>query len=182
MKKLLLIPCIIFPYSLVLSVLIGDLFPEDVAPIVFGVLIVLFAVLTPIWNVIFMIVSRKDDPGDLIRAALLIKLFHIPAYIIVFILGVVASIMIFMTLPLILMFILFDCIVLFLSSSISVFALAKNIKNNKVLSIIALICQFFFCADVISLIVLHTVSRIQAKAISAQPPNETLVEPSADLQ
>ena len=166
MKKLLLIPCIIFPYSLVLSVLIGDLFPENIAPIVFGVLIVLFAVLTPIWNVIFMIVSRKDDPGDLIRAALLIKLFHIPAYIVVFIFGVIAAIMIFMTLPLILMFVLFDCIVLFFSSSISVFALAKNIKNNKLLSVVALICQFFFCADIISLFVLWTISKNQRKTIS----------------
>ena len=159
MKKLLLIPVIIFPYLLVLGVLLSDLFPEDIAPIVFGIFIILFALATPICNIIFMILSRKDDPCDLIRAAFLVKLVHIPAYIIVFILGIVAAIMIFMTLPLILMLILFDCIVLFFSSSLSVFALAKNIKNNKLLSVVALICQFFFCADVISLLVLNNIMK-----------------------
>ncbi|MBQ8216246.1 MAG: hypothetical protein IJZ33_08290 [Clostridia bacterium] len=166
MKKLLLIPVIIFPYLLALGVLLGNLFPEDIAPIVFGVFIVLFALATPICNIVFMILSRKDDPNDLIRAAFLVKLVHIPAYIVVFVFGVIAAIMIFMTLPLILMLILFDCIVLFFSSSISVFALAKNIKNNKLLSVVALICQFFFCADIISLFVLWIISKNQGKTIS----------------
>ncbi len=161
MKKLLLLPVIIFPYLLVLGLLLGELFPEDIAPIVFGVFVILFALATPICNIIFMIVSRNDNPLDLIRAALLVKIVHIPSYVIVFISGIVAAIMIFMTLPLILMFILFDCIVLFLSSSISVFALAKNVKNNKTLSIVALICQFFFCADIISLFILRLVSKKQ---------------------
>ncbi len=167
MKKLLLIPVIIFPYLLALGVLLGNLFPEDVAPIVFGVFIILFVLATPICNIVFMILSRKDDPYDLIRAAFLVKLVHIPAYIIVFIFGVIAAIMFFRTLPLILMLILFDCIVLFFSSSISVFALAKNIKNNKILSVVALICQFFFCADIISLFVLRLVSKKQTQKTSA---------------
>ena len=122
---------------------------------------VLFALATPICNIIFMILSRKDDPCELIRMAFLVKLIHIPAYIIIFIFGVIAAIMIFMTLPLILMLILFDCILLFFSSSISVFALAKNIKSNKILSVVALICQFFFCADVISLLILQFISKNQ---------------------
>ena len=167
MKKLLLIPVIIFPYLLTLGVLLGNLFPEDVAPIVSGVFIILFVLATPICNIVFMILSRKDDPYDLIRAAFLVKLVHIPAYIIVFIFGVIAAIMFFRTLPLILMLILFDCIVLFFSSSISVFALAKNINNNKILSVVALICQFFFCADIISLFVLRLVSKKQTPKTSA---------------
>ena len=57
----------------------------------------------------------------------------------------------------------FDYIVLLSSGMISVFALAKNIKNNKKLSIVALICQFFFCADVISLFVMHRISKKQAQ-------------------
>ncbi len=166
MKKLLLIPVIIFPYIFALGALVGNLFSEDIAPIVFGVFTIFFALATPICNIIFMILSRKDDPYDLVRAAFLVKLVHIPAYISVFIFGAMAAIMIFMTLPLILMLILFDCIVLFFSSSLSVFALAKNIKNNKILSIAALICQFFFCADVISMFVLWIVSKNQRKTIS----------------
>jgi uncharacterized SAM-binding protein YcdF (DUF218 family) len=84
-----------------------------------------------ICNIIFMLLSRKDDAHSLIGAALLVKLVHIPSYIFIFLLGVGASIMIFMTFALILMFILFDYMVLASSGMISVFALAKNIKNNK---------------------------------------------------
>ena len=49
-----------------------------------------------------------------------------------------------------------------LSSSVSVFALAKNMKNNKLLSAAALICRFFFCADIISLFVLRRTSKKRA--------------------
>ena len=167
MKKLLLLPVIIFPYILVLGVLLGELFPEDIAPIVFGVFVILFALATPICNIIFMIVSKKDDPYKLIRMALFVKLVHIPSYVMVFLFGLVASLMIFMTFPLVLMCILFDVIVLLFSSSVSVFALVQNTKQVKALSIVALIFQFFFCADIISLFVLRLVSKKQTPKTSA---------------
>ena len=163
MKKLLLLPVIIFPYILVLGVLLGELFPEDIAPIVFGVFVILFALATPICNIIFMIVSKKDDPYKLIRMALFVKLVHIPSYVMVFLFGLVASLMIFMTFPLVLMCILFDVIVLLFSSSVSVFALVQNTKQVKALSIVALIFQFFFCADVISLLVLNGILKNRAR-------------------
>jgi hypothetical protein len=59
----------------------------------------------------------------------------------------------------------FDYIVLLLSSSLSVFGLVKNMKNSEALSIVALICQFFFCADVISLLVVWILSKLQKKTI-----------------
>ena len=159
MKKLLLLPVIIFPYSLCLSAAASEIFSEYIAPDVFEALFILFALATPVCNVIFMVASRNDEPHELIRAALWVKLLHIPSYVAVFAFGVFASLMIFTTLPLILMLILFDCIILILSSSISVFALVKNAKKSKTLSVAALICQFFFCADVVSLIVLRLVSK-----------------------
>lgn len=162
MKKLLLLPVMIFPYALLLGGLFSELFFEDLAPYVIGGVVGLFFLSAPICNIIFMIVSKNDDPHKLISSALLVKLVHIPSYVIVFLLGLITSIMIFFTFPLILMLILFDCIVLFFSSMISVFALVKNIKNRKALSMIALICQFFFCADVISLFVLWIVSKKQS--------------------
>lgn len=159
MKKLLLLPLAIFPYSSVLGVLLSELFTEDAAPVVFGVFTLAFALASPVCNVIFMFLSRNDDPNDLIRTALVVKLIHIPSYIAVFIFGIYAALMIFMTLPLIIMLVLFDCTVLILSGSVSVFALAKNMKNNKFLSTAALVCQFFFCADIISLLVLRVASK-----------------------
>lgn len=159
MKKILLIPTMLLPYSFILGLLTSEIFPEDMASYVFALFDSLFFAAALICNVIFIILSRKDDARTLIGVSLLIKLIHIPSYIAVFIFGAVAAIMIFMTFPLILMLILFDCVMLFFSSTISVFVLAKNIRNNPAVSTVALICQFFFCADVISLIVAYFVSR-----------------------
>ena len=167
MKKLLLIPAIFFPYSFVFGFLISESYSaEDFAIYILLGFVALFLFLPLICNTIFIILSRNDDPRKLLRVAFIVKIVHIPSYVIIFLLGLGASIMFFMTFPLILMFVLFDCLVLFISSSISVFALAKNIKNNKSLSIVALVCQFIFCADVISLLVLQIVSKKQNKRIS----------------
>lgn len=168
MKKLLLIPTMFFPYSFVLGILISEPSSHEAfAAYLFWGFIALFFLFPVICNVIFMIVSRKSDPRELIRAALLIKLVHIPSYVIIFILGVGASLMFFMTFPLILMLVLFDYIVLLLSSMISVFALAKNLKNDTLSSVVALICQFVFCADVISLFVLQLISKKETQTASA---------------
>jgi heme/copper-type cytochrome/quinol oxidase subunit 3 len=70
---------------------------------------------------------------------------------------VVLGFMFFITLPLILFLVIIDLITLWLSSMISVYAYCKVLKENRnhstSLLIVSLICQFFFCADVISLFV-----------------------------
>ena len=166
MKKLLLLPAMLFPYSFVLGGILSDGFANVDSDLEAYILIGLFFILPLVCNMAFIILSRKDDPYKLISSALIVKLVHIPSYVIIFVMGLISSLMIFMTLPLILMLILFDYIVLITSSFISVFALAKNIKEKKTLSILALICQFFFCADVISLFVLWIISKNQKKTLS----------------
>ena len=166
MKKLLLIPAMLFPYSFVLGGIASDGYANIDSDLEAYILIGLFFILPLVCNIAFIVFSRKDDPYKLISSALIIKLVHIPSYVIIFVMGLISSLMIFMTLPLILMLILFDYIVLITSSFISVFALAKNIKEKKTLSILALICQFFFCADIISLFVLWIISKNQKKTLS----------------
>ena len=168
MKKLLLIPAMLFPYSFVFGLVFSEGYANgDSADFVLSIFIALVLILPLACNIAFIVLSRKDDPYKLISSSLIIKLVHIPSYVIIFVMGLISSLMIFVTLPLILMFVLFDYIVLSTSSFVSFFALAKNIKNNKALSILALICQFFFCADVISLLVLWIISRNQRKMLSA---------------
>ncbi len=167
MKKLLLIPAMLFPYSFVLGFVFSEGYANgDSAIFALAIFVGLFLILPFACNIAFIVLSRKDDPYKLIQLALIIKLVHIPSYVIIFVMGLISSIMIFMTLPLIIMFVLFDYMVLITSSFISIFALAKNIKMNKILSVAALICQFFFCADVISLFVLWIVSKNQKQTIS----------------
>ena len=167
MKKLLLIPAMLFPYSFVLGFVFSEGYSNgDSAIFALGVFIGLFLVLPFACNIAFVILSRKDEPCKLIHSALIVKLVHIPSYVIIFVMGLISSLMFFMTFPLILLFVLFDYMVLLTSGFLSVFALAKNIKENKVLSVLALICQFFFCADVISLFVMWIISKNQRKTIS----------------
>ena len=166
MKKLLLIPAILFPYSFVLVGIVSNGYANIDSDLEAYILIGLLFILPLVCNIAFIVFSRKDDPYKLISSALIVKLVHIPSYVIIFVMGLISSLMIHMTLPLILMLILFDYIVLITSSFISVFALAKNIKEKKTLSILALICQFFFCADIISLFVLWIISKNQKKTLS----------------
>ena len=166
MKKLLLIPTMLFPYSFVLGCILGEDYANgDSAILALSLFVGLVFILPLACNIVFVVLSRNDGPYKLLQVALIVKLVHIPSYVIIFVMGLVSSLMIFMTLPLILMFILFDYMVLITSSFISVFALAKNIKKNKILSIVALICQFFFCADIISLFILWIVSKKQKQVM-----------------
>lgn len=47
---------------------------------------------------------------------------------------------------------------------ISVFALIKNRRSGTALTVIAIICQFYFCADVISLFVLQIIASKRKKS------------------
>ena len=183
MKKLLLIPEMLLPYAFALGLLISNLFEnEDQAALVFGIVIAIFSVAPLICNVIYVITTRKDDPHSLLFGALVVKLVHIPAFVIIFIFGLISSLMIFMTFALILMLIVFDYLLLLSSSFISVFALAKNAKSSKTLSVLALICQFIFCADVISLIIVWIVSKNQRQAEPALSPFTNTEANSAEVQ
>ena len=161
MKKLLLLPTMLFPYFFVLGEFEDNLQLEEI--LIFGGL---FLALSLICNVLYMVLARNEDPRKLMGGALLVKLIHIPAYVMIFFYGAVASLMFFMALPLIIMYVIFDYIVLLLSSSLSVFGLVKNMKNNEAFSTVALFCQFVFCVDVISLLVVWIHSKLQRNAVS----------------
>jgi len=173
-RYLLLIPTAFFPYFPVIVMLaVNAFFPEGELPaepvdsemimgitgIVEIVFFILWFVLPIICNVVFMILSRKSNPRNDITAVLIVKLVHIPAYVVIFIFGIFLGLMFFITLPLIILLILFDCFTLCLSSMLSIFVSAKNIKNNTASSIVTLVLQLFFCADVISFFILFCITR-----------------------
>lgn len=161
MKKLLLIPTAIFPYlfctclgyGFITGKLSGSIFA------VFGISCLACCAVAIVCNIIFMVLSKNQDSKSLLKTVFILKLIHIPSYIIIFILGLMMGLMFFMTFPFIAFLVLIDCITLFLSGMISVFSLIKNITKNCVPSVIALICQFFFCADIISLFVIRIISK-----------------------
>ena len=104
-----------------------------------------------ICNIIFMIAVRKEEPRRIVIAAFILKLIHIPTYILIFAIGCMMGIMWFMTFPFILFLIAVDILTMFISGMISVFSVARNAKGNAASSVLTIICQFVFCLDVISL-------------------------------
>ena len=67
------------------------------------------------------------------------------------------GLMLFMTFPFVIFLVIVDLLTLLISGMISVYAIARLSKDgvpcSKSLLIVAMICQVFFCADIISLVV-----------------------------
>ncbi len=168
MKKLLLIPTTIFPYTVCLCIGYGYNFGWSDTPIaILGILSLVTLVLSFVCNLIYIFTTLKEPADKILNTAFIIKAIHIPSYILIFILGFILSLMFFMTLPFILFLILVDLITLWLSGMISIYSIAQSLKKDglcaKPLLIIAMICQFFFCADIISLFVVKLVMKKRLK-------------------
>ncbi len=160
MKKLLLLPTILFPYTVCLCLgygFIAQSFSNTTIEIL-GIFVFVTLVLSFVCNLIYVFTAKENTAKELIKTALLIKAVHIPTYILIFVLGVLMGLMFFMTFPFILLLIIIDLLTLWISGMISVYSLAKSLIEgglcSKPLLIIAMVCQFFFCADIISLFVI----------------------------
>ena len=160
MKKLLVIPTTIFPYTVCLCLGYGFIAQSfsNATIGVLGVFAFVALVLSFICNLIYIFTTKENTAKELIKIAFLIKAVHIPTYILIFVLGVLAGLMFFMTFPFIVFLIFIDLLTLWMSGMISVYSLAKSLKErgfySKPLLIVAMVCQFFFCADIISLFVI----------------------------
>ena len=168
MRRLLILPVAAYPYLFVFDLLICGILSALCTPlgnnevtnyILFAYFIIVL-LRTPVCSILYLRLTRGQTEKTL-KAALLSKLLHIPAYTVIFIFGLIAGLMFFMTFPLILMMILFDLSMLWNSSLVSVVALVRCLREEnqptsyRLFLIVAIICQFFFCADVISLLVIH---------------------------
>jgi len=88
---------------------------------------------------------------------MIIKIVHIPAYIILFFFGLLTTLTIF-TFPFAIAFIIFDNLTIFMSGIIGLSGLIRSFIEKKV-SIKKVILyglfQFIFCIDVISSIIIY---------------------------
>lgn len=169
MKKLiLLLPCAIFPYSLLFALyciftgfLMESLFDNNAFVLVIY-LFVLF-IIAIICNMIFLTLSllKKWDSNIISFANMIIKLIQIPAYILIFILGIIFTLTLF-TLPFSVFFIIFDYSAIFLTGLIGVAAIVRchtDGKTSETFSVISAFLQFIFCIDVISAIIVFIKSK-----------------------
>lgn len=169
MKRfILLIPAAIFPYTLLFSFYciftgfcMDFLFNNNAFILLFYLFLVFIIAL--FCNLVFLALSifKKWNSHKICLANMIIKIIQIPAYILIFILGLIFFITIF-TFGFTIFFIIFDCLAIFLTGIIGLSAIGRSYmegKTSKFFSIINGICQFILCIDIISAIVIFIKSK-----------------------
>lgn len=98
-------------------------------------------------------IARKWDGREVAKANMIVKLLQIPAYILIFAEGVYFSFSMMLLTPVAgVLFMLFDCTVIFMTGSIGAIATVRCYKEyglDKKFAIILGIGQFIFCVDVV---------------------------------
>ena len=172
MKKYLLVPAMIFPYTVCLCLASGFMSQSfsDAAVKVFGTISVITFVLAFLCNLIFIFTSGNTPVSQMLKAALLIKIIHIPTYIVFFILGMIMGLVFLMTFPFILFLMFIDVLTLLISSMVSVYSIIKGLRekgeNSKFYLVITLLCQFLWCADIISLFIASAIKKSETSTDS----------------
>lgn len=115
------------------------------------VLLVLIEFLTFILTLVCVGKSQKNkwDSYGLMRNVMIVKLIHIPAYIINLVFGVLSFMMLF-TFPMGIIYFITDCMALVMSGLVMTAAMLRLMNENPVLFrkyIWVIPLQFIFCAD-----------------------------------
>lgn len=177
MKKYMqLILVILFPYIVILSLI--TIFYDDYLPKFIqteletnGMLLIktLFAIyVLALISAIVVVVTcfrKKEEAYKLLCASMVIKLIHIPAYLVIFLFSCL-TFMAVVTLPFISIFIALDAMSIFLSGLIGLcgaIRAADEKKISRTAAIIIGILQFMFCVDVIVSIVAYIAVRTTKK-------------------
>ncbi|MBU5627059.1 hypothetical protein KQI82_09085 [Oscillibacter sp. MSJ-2] len=157
MKKwIFLLPCTVFPYSLLVGLLC---FLKGLGNVgeVFGFLPYLF-LLSLACSIAFLILSilRKWDSEKISFCNMMVKIVQIPAYGLIFVLGLLSFSTLF-TMGLSVFLLLFDLLSILLTGLIGVAGTVRCYAEGKISRRFAIwigLLQFVFCADVISAVVL----------------------------
>lgn len=164
MKKLLVLPAAILPYMIFISVVC--MFYSGTKPVLFLFTAAITAVLFPVsalCNVVYVVMLRKESELKAIKAALILKLVQVPAYVGIFCLGLMCMLTIF-TIPVILVLSALDFVSLCICNVISLPAIVKCRKSqmiSKSTFVISSIVQFVFCLDIISIFAIYIKTKKQ---------------------
>lgn len=156
---------ILFPYLILLAliciftqnIVMEKIFQNNVlylilVLIVFYIIAFISAIVVSIRNIIL-----KQNPQTLLKMNMIIKLIHVPAYVLIFFAGLLSVLTIF-TMGFSIAFFVLDCMTIFLTGIIGLFGLIRSLIENKLPQktvIFYSILQFVFCFDVISSILIY---------------------------
>ena len=108
---------------------------------------------------IFALLSIKNnwDEKSIAKTAMIFKLVQIPAYIIIFVLGVLLFMAIW-TIPVSILFMVVDVLSVALTSTITISSILLLLKDDKIerkRAILFIVSQLFFCVDVLGAILYY---------------------------
>ncbi len=151
-----LLPVLLFANgkSIIVTFLWENLFSNNIfVPLI---LLLFFGILMYIINILFLLQARQGrwSARELARTNMIVKLAQIPAYVFIFVVGVICMIMIF-TVGITFMFALLDAFSLGMTGLYAL-AVFYRLRKEYIISTKMQICyalaSFVFCADVIAAI------------------------------
>ncbi len=152
-----------------------EVFNESIANLLLFLLIfLLIALICAVVTFILSIVLKWDSRTTAF-VAMMIKLLQIPAYIVIFVLGLLFAFMVF-TMAFVPFFIIIDLITIFMTGLIGVSACIAGYREKKLSAVSATlfaIGQFFFCIDVVLSIIVYVKIR---KAEKRMKENSNILE------
>ncbi|MDF2905515.1 MAG: hypothetical protein K0R34_836 [Herbinix sp.] len=161
MKKLLpFYAIVLFPYLIVfiLISIFKGYFTDDFLLFLLITLVVLYVVAIVCAIAGFMKgVTKKYQPQEILRINMMIKLLHIPAYLLIFVFGLLCTITIF-TIGVTVVLMILDGMTIVLSGLVGLGGIIGSLREKKISTnkaVIHGILQFVYCADVISSIVMY---------------------------
>ncbi len=171
MKKFfLLLPGLLCPYILLvlmfcIFIINSSVIGENLAYILLSFAALL--VISILCSLIYVILGlcRKWDSKETAFLTLLIKGLQIPSYMLIFGIGFVFFWTIF-TYAISFLLIIFDCLTIFITGLSGILAVVRCYKEGKLTKGVALalgFCQFIFCIDVVSAVIVYIKSRSKPK-------------------
>ncbi len=159
----LLLAAILFlsPHSPAFEFIMVHVFQENALFILASLLV--FCLIAVLFSTVHFILSvRKNwNPLSLAKCAMLIKWIQVPAYLVIFVLGLLLAITIFTT-AIAAVFVLVDCLTLILTGMITISAAVIGVRQGiftKKYVFWIILLQFIFCADVLAATVLYLKAR-----------------------
>ena len=170
MKKYIpCLPIILFPYLIgiiLLCIFKGSIITNTFYSLIIA-LIVLYIISFICAVAVFITgIAGKRKSSELLRMNMVIKLIHIPAYMLIFAFGLICSLTIF-TVGITIVLVLLDGMTIALSGLIGLSGIVRGFRENRITkqrAVIHSILQFIYCVDVINSIILFKTIKKAEKA------------------
>jgi hypothetical protein len=167
-KYLPYILIILFPYLFVFALVciftgtfMDTLFNNNAFSLLFLLIILYIATFVSAIAVFIAGFAKKKNSLEVLRINMIIKLIHIPAYLLIFVFGLLCTLTIF-TIGFNIVLMILDGMTIALSGLIGIGGIIRGLRENKIsIKKAAMhgILQFVYCADIISSIAIYRTAK-----------------------